>query len=382
MNFTDQIALIDSAAGNPKRLALAVLEIVLATEPAELRRAFEAAAVLRWFDERSLHAVLDADLCDGVAHWLEKLKRLSAVERASGRDGWNVHETTRRGLREQLQTERPQRIAELAHRATKAFQGTTVADRIEHAYHLTLADPMGCGPTLRRIDFDLQATPDHALALTATLAEYLTNDTWPAATRGWAAYFSASNRKHYRPHQATLQDAETALACFESCDLGEGIACAATKLADTLSDRWQPGDAAQALGHYQRSLTVRERLLAANPESAQAVRDLKISIERLAEMRAQQGDLAGALIEQERALDMARRLWENARSWESGRSLAVSTLLTGQHAAATGDVAKAGQHFAECFAILDAFVRAGTPLDAQMRQLHAKLRAIVNASGA
>jgi tetratricopeptide (TPR) repeat protein len=735
MNFADQIALIDSAAGNPKRLALAVLDIVLATEPAELRRAFEAAAVLRWFDERSLYAVLDSDLRDGVAHWLEKLKRLSAVERASGRDGWNVHETTRCGLREQLQTERPQRIAELARRATSAFQGTTVADRIEHAYHLALADPIGCGPTLRLLDFDLQAAPDHALAFTATLAEYLTHDTWPAATRGWAAYFSASNRRHYRPHQATLQDAETALACFESCDLGEGIACAATQLADTLSERGQPGDAAQVLGHYQRSLTVRERLLAASPESAQAARDvsvslgqfgeflarrgfpgdaeralgyyqrchdvlerllaanpesaraardvsvslerladflarrglpgdaeqalghfqrcltvrerllaanpesaqaardvsvslgkladflasrglpgdatqalghyqrsltvrerllaanpesaqatrdvsvslngladflarrglpgdaeqalghfqrcndmferllaanpesaeaardvavslikladfqarrglpgdaeqalgdfqrchdvlerllaanpdsaeaardvsvslngladflarrglpgdaeqalgyyqrchdvlerllaanpesaqaardvsvslnrlayflarrglpgdaeqalghyqrsltvregllaanpdsaraardLVISIEQLAGMRAQQGDVAGALIEHERALDMARRLWENAESWENGRTLAVSTLLTGQHAAAAGDKSKAGQCYAECFAILDAFARAGTPLDAQMRQLHAELRPIMS----
>jgi tetratricopeptide (TPR) repeat protein len=160
----------------------------------------------------------------------------------------------------------------------------------------------------------------------------------------------------------------------ESAQAARDVSVSLERLADFLARRGLPGDAAQALGHYQRSLTIDEGLLAANPESVQTARDLLISIERLAEMRAQQGDLAGALIEQERALNMARRLWENAQSWESGRSLAVSTLLTGQHAAAAGDMAKAGQHFAECFAILEAFVRAGTPLDAQMRQLYAELR--------
>ena len=44
---------------------------------------------------------------------------------------------------------------------------------------------------------------------------------------------------------------------------------------------WRVGlgwDAEKALGHYQRSLEDRERLLVANPESAQAARDVSVSL--------------------------------------------------------------------------------------------------------
>ena len=96
MNFAEQIARIQSAASDPRKLALAVLDIVLASQPPDLRRALEAAAVLRWFDEPSLAAVLDEDLRDNVALWLDRLRTLPAVEPAPGRNAWNVHETTRR----------------------------------------------------------------------------------------------------------------------------------------------------------------------------------------------------------------------------------------------------------------------------------------------
>lgn len=46
------------------------------------------------------------------------------------------------------------------------------------------------------------------------------------------------------------------------------------KLADFLASRGQSGDATQAMGHYERSLAVSERLLLANPESAEANRDV------------------------------------------------------------------------------------------------------------
>lgn len=52
------------------------------------------------------------------------------------------------------------------------------------------------------------------------------------------------------------------------------------------------GDAEKALGHYQRSLEVRERLLVANPESAQAARDVWVSCWKLARFseRTDEGD--------------------------------------------------------------------------------------------
>ena len=62
-----------------------------------------------------------------------------------------------------------------------------------------------------------------------------------------------------------------------------------TSLAEMLVFRGQAGDAEQALRYFQRSLQVREDLLRANPDSAQAARDLAIALERLAGM-ASQGD--------------------------------------------------------------------------------------------
>ena len=56
------------------------------------------------------------------------------------------------------------------------------------------------------------------------------------------------------------------------------------------------GDAEKALGHYERSLEVRERLLRANPESGQAARDVSVSLNKLADFlasRGQPGDATG-----------------------------------------------------------------------------------------
>ena len=250
MNFDEQIARIQAAASNPRQLALAVLDIVLSSKPPELRRVLDAAAVLRWFDERSLAVVLDPDLRGRTADWVEMLKSLNAVELASGRQGWNVHETTRRALREQLQAENPNRMAELAGRACDAFRGPGVSERIEYAYHLVLTNPAGCGPVIRALNFDLQANPEQALAFAGALGEYLTHDVWPAGTRGWAAYFAAANREHYRPIHETLQAAQNSLASFEACALEEGIACACDQLGDAHYERGLPGDTAQASGYY------------------------------------------------------------------------------------------------------------------------------------
>jgi hypothetical protein len=51
-------------------------------------------------------------------------------------------------------------------------------------------------------------------------------------------------------------------------------------------------------------------------------------------------------------------------------------LLTAQYASAAEDKAKAAQHQFQCFSVLDLFVHQGVPLDAQMRQLHAQLKAL------
>ena len=66
------------------------------------------------------------------------------------------------------------------------------------------------------------------------------------------------------------------------------------RLGDFLSARGQPGDAEQALTSYNRSLEVRERLLAANPDSAALARDVFVSHYKLMTFHAAAEDAAAA----------------------------------------------------------------------------------------
>ncbi len=100
-------------------------------------------------------------------------------------------------------------------------------------------------------------------------------------------------------------------------------------LGDFLASRGLPGDAEQALGHFQRSLEVRERLLLANPQSAQAARDLSVSHLKFFHFHQHRGEQ-----------QLARR------------------------------------SLAKCFAILDSFTAQGRPMDAEMRGLHEQLKPI------
>ena len=61
------------------------------------------------------------------------------------------------------------------------------------------------------------------------------------------------------------------------------------KLGDFLARRGRPGDAEKALGHYERSLEVREGLLRDNPQSGQAARDVSVSLDRLGDFLARRG---------------------------------------------------------------------------------------------
>lgn len=89
----------------------------------------------------------------------------------------------------------------------------------------------------------------------------------------------------------------------------------------------QHGSPARALDFTARILAAQEAILAANPESAQAARDVMVSHFKFFDFHRQRGD--------ERA--------------------AIESLT-------------------KCFALLDAFARAGRPMDAQMRNLHAQLK--------
>jgi hypothetical protein len=99
-------------------------------------------------------------------------------------------------------------------------------------------------------------------------------------------------------------------------------------------------------------------------------------LERLANARAQAGDMAAALHEQQRSLEIARQIWTQSgeSSWEFGRTLAISLLRTGQFAGQAGQEELASQCLGQCFQLLAAFDKASTQLDPAMKNLLSQLR--------
>ncbi|MCA9031867.1 MAG: hypothetical protein KDA66_13720, partial [Planctomycetaceae bacterium] len=131
--------------------------------------------------------------------------------------------------------------------------------------------------------------------------------------------------------------------------------------------------------YYTRSLEVRERLLAASPDSAQAARDVSVSLTKLAAVATDpEQALQYALRDLEIALNLKER---NPQSLYYQRDAAVSFGRTARYANAAGNQELAGQCLAGCFSILDPLVKAGYELDPAMRQLHAQLAAMFQDGG-
>jgi hypothetical protein len=159
----------------------------------------------------------------------------------------------------------------------------------------------------------------------------------------------------------------------QSARAARDVSVSLGRLGDFLASRGQARDAEQALQYYERSLKVREELLAANPQSAQAARDVSVSLERLAKVHgAKQGAEAArqALALQQRALGLARGLFESNRaSVFYGRTVAVSYFLTAQRAYAAGEEKSGAQYFEGCHAVLKELIARGAEFDEPMRQL-------------
>jgi hypothetical protein len=143
------------------------------------------------------------------------------------------------------------------------------------------------------------------------------------------------------------------------------------RLGDFLAQRAQPGDAEQALGHFTRSLEVREKLLADNPGSAQAVRDVSVSLNKLGDFlarRAQPGDADKALGYFTRDLEMSEKLLaDNPGSAQAVRDVYVSLWRVGDflaRRAQPGDADEALGYFTRDLALSEKLL-ADNPGSAQ-----------------
>jgi tetratricopeptide (TPR) repeat protein len=166
----------------------------------------------------------------------------------------------------------------------------------------------------------------------------------------------------------------------ESAQAARDVAASLDRLADLLTRRGQPGDAEQALGYSNRSLEMSERQLQANPESAQAARDVALSLERLAHLltsRGHAGDAEQAWAHSQRSLEIHERLLQaNPESAQAARDVAASHFKFYQLHQQRGDEQAAQASLAKCIAILDDFAAQGRPVDAQMSKMYSELQAL------
>ena len=195
-------------------------------------------------------------------------------------------------------------------------------------------------------------------------------------------------------------DAERALACYEeslgtrrrlaadnpgSAQAARDLSVSLNKLGDFWLRRGQAGDAERALGVYEECAATMRRLAADNPGSAQAARDLSVSLDRLGDFwlgRGQAGDAERALACYEESLGTRRRLAaDNPGSAQAARDLSVSLVRMGQVRGQAGDHQAAVAALAEAFAILDGFATGGRPMDQQMIAVHRQLRAMFAGGG-
>ena len=141
---------------------------------------------------------------------------------------------------------------------------------------------------------------------------------------------------------------------------GRDVTISLDNLADLLCERAQPGDKDTALRHYTRSLELREKLLVDAPSSAQALRDVSVSLGKLGDFlaqRAQPGDSEQALAHYTRSLELREKLLaDNPGTAQAMRDVSLSLGKLGdflaQHAQASNSD-KALAHFTRCNELLE-----------------------------
>jgi tetratricopeptide (TPR) repeat protein len=347
MRLDEQLRRIEAAQADSEELALATLDILLASRPPELSRAFEAAAIPHWFDERLFAALLDQDLRPEAPRWYEAVRGLPAVEPFPARQGYNVHESTRLGLRRRLFAQNPSRFRELSGRAAEAFSGCGVHGEIERAYHALAASPATAGPALQELHLKLGRVEDR-LSLARVLDEYAHPD-WPPEARGWAFLASARYRADYLPHADTAAAAANALRAFREARDEWATALAHRAVGDSAI---VSGKLAEALQHFAEFHRICENLVLQDGSNLGWQRELSVSLDRIGEAMSAQGNLAGALEAYREALAVSQRLVAadpSNTAWQRGLFISqskVADVLMGQ-----GDSANAGKAYREVLAI-------------------------------
>ena len=131
------------------------------------------------------------------------------------------------------------------------------------------------------------------------------------------------------------------------------------RLGDFYRARGQSGDAERALTQFEESLKIRKQIYEANPNSAQAARDLSVSYERLGDFyraRGQSGDAERALTQFEESLKIRKQIYDaNPNSAQAATDLAISNERLGDFQRDLGNADASFKHYVQSFELWDSF---------------------------
>ena len=183
--------------------------------------------------------------------------------------------------------------------------------------------------------------------------------------------FEQSHKIHQRLFEANPNAAQAA----------RDLSVSLNKLGDFYLARGQAGDAELALTQFEQSLKIRKQIFEANPNAAQAARDLLVSLERLSDVHRLSSAADGisrALELQSEALQLALTLHQaNPSSVFAGRTATVSAFRTSQRAREAGNTDLAEKAVITCYFVMRTLVERGCELDAWMSQTYQQLHGVL-----
>ena len=150
------------------------------------------------------------------------------------------------------------------------------------------------------------------------------------------------------------------------------------KLADLLVVHGNGGDPDKTLAMFIQSAVLREELMKKFPTSAQVARDLSVALNKLGDFLAvldRPGDAEQAKAHFTRDLEISEKLMKaNPESLQAVRDVAVSRYKLAGFAQKRGDAAEEEKHIKACYELLAEHIGRGAKFDASIMQLFAVLK--------